>query len=348
MKVAIVGLPQSGKTTLFKALVGQEIPLSIEKENIADVKIFDPNIVLLSNVFKPKKTTFATMTFVDLPGIPSGIEQAKRRNEILSSIRQFDALITVVDNFSKDDVETDLKIFESDLILLDLDVVEKRLEKLKKEKLTPDKALEQKTLQKFKDALYNEVPLRNLDLTEEEKLSTKSFGLFTLKPTLFVININEEKIPKRSEIKENLRQKFNYKETEFAVIPVLLEEEISKLSNEDEKREFLNSYNLEKEAINEVLDLTIMNLLHLNVFYTVGEDEVRAWLFEEGLNAKKVAGKIHSDIERGFIAAEVISYEDFKSVNFSFKEAKAKGLLRIEGANYIVKNKEIVHFRFNV
>ncbi|BAL80495.1 DUF933 domain-containing protein [Caldisericum exile] len=346
MKVAITGLPQSGKTTLFKALVGKDFPVSFEKENISDVKVFDQNIIELSNVFKPKKTTFATVTFVDLPGIPSGVEQAKRRNEILSSIRQFDALITVIDAFTKDDFETDIKIFENDLILLDLDVVEKRLERLQKEKLTQDKVLEQKTLQKFKDALDSETPLRSLELTDEERLATKSFGLFTLKPTLYLINISEEKIPQRSKIEEALRKKFNYKNTEFAVIPVLLEKEISQLT-EDEKKEFLSSYNLEKEAINEVLELT-MKLLNLDVFYTVGEDEVRAWLFEKGLNAKKVAGKIHSDIERGFIAAEVISYEDFKSVNFSFKDAKSKGLLRIEGANYIVKDKEIVHFRFNV
>ena len=346
MKVAIIGLPQTGKTTLFKALAGGGAVTNVDKENISEIKIFDPNILELSNVFKPKKTTFATMTFVDLPGIPTGTEQTKRRNEILSSIRQFDALITVVDDFTKESVETDLKVFENDLILLDLDVVEKRLEKLKKEKGTPEKLLEQKTLEKFKEALDKEIPLRNLDLTEEEKLITKSFGLFTLKPTLYVVNISEEKIPQRYHIKESLKQKFNYKETAFAVIPVLLEEEIAELS-EAEKKEFLSSYNLEKEAINEVVEETL-NLLKLNVFYTVGEDEVRAWLFERGLNAKKVAGVIHSDIERGFIAAEVISYEDFKSVNFSFKDAKAKGLLRIEGANYIVKDKEIVHFRFNI
>lgn len=346
MKVAIIGLPQTGKTTLFKALAGKDTPISVDKENISEIKIFDPNIVELSSFFKPKKTTFATMTFVDLPGIPSGVDQTKRRNEILSSIRQFDTLITVIDDFTKDDVETDLKVFENDLILLDLDVVEKRLEKLSKEKLTPEKTLEQKTLQKFKEALDKEIPLRSLDLTEEERLITKSFGLFTLKPTLYVININEEKIVNREKIRQDLKQKFNFKDTEFAVIPVLLESEIAELSKE-EKEEFLRSYNLEKEAINEVIDLT-MKLLNLSVFYTVGEDEVRAWLFENGLNAKKVAGKIHSDIERGFIAAEVISYDDFKGVNFSFKDAKAKGLLRIEGANYIVKDKEIVHFRFNV
>lgn len=346
MKVAIIGLPQTGKTTLFKALAGSGAVTNVDKENISEIKIFDPNILELSNVFKPKKTTFATMTFVDLPGIPTGTEQTKRRNEILSSIRQFDALITVLDDFTKESVETDLKVFENDLILLDLDVVEKRLEKLKKEKGTPEKLLEQKTLEKFKEALDNEIPLRNLDLTEEEKLITKSFGLFTLKPTLYVVNISEEKIPQRTYIKESLKQKFNYKDTAFAVIPVLLEEEIAELSDA-EKKEFLSSYNLEKEAINEVVEETL-NLLKLNVFYTVGEDEVRAWLFERGLNAKKVAGVIHSDIERGFIAAEVISYEDFKGVSFSFKDAKAKGLLRIEGANYIVKDKEIVHFRFNV
>ena len=346
MKVAITGLPQTGKTTLFKALAGIEVPINVEKENISEIKIFDPHIVELSHVFKPKKTTFAGMTFVDLPGIPTGIEQAKRRNEILSSIRQFDTLVTVLDNFTKDDVETDLKVFESDLILLDLDVVEKRLEKLKKEKETAEKISEQKTLEKFKDALDKEIPLRNLELTEEEKLITKSFGLFTLKPTLYVINISEEKIPERDKIKETLKQKFHYKDTAFVVIPVKLEAEIAELG-EDEKKEFLSSYNLEKEAINEVTEETL-NLLNLNVFYTVGEDEVRAWLFERGLNAKKVAKIIHSDIERGFIAAEVISYEDLRSVNFSFKDAKAKGLLRIEGANYIVKDKEIVHFRFNV
>ena len=345
MKVAIIGLPQTGKTTLFKALAG-EIPSTKGNENISEVKIFDQNILELSKAFNPKKTTFATINLVDLPGIPSGPESIKRRNEVLSQIRQFDTLITVIDAFTKDNFETEIKVFENDLILLDLDVVEKRLERLTKEKQTPEKAMEQKVLSKFEEALNKEIPLRNIEMNDEEKLLVKSFGLFTLKPMLYVINISEDKIPQKEDITNRARTTFNFKNTQFSAIPVALEYEISKLSDA-EKAEFLQTYNLEKEAINEVIDLT-MQLMNLSVFYTVGEDEVRAWLFEKGSPAKKVAGVIHSDIERGFIAAEVISYDEFKNLNFSFKEAKAKGLLRIEGANYIVKDKEIVHFRFNI
>ncbi len=346
MKIAIIGPQQTGKTTLLKALSKDEGSVSFEKENIKDVKIFDKNVLELSSHFNPKKTTFATLTFVDVPGIPTGFDEKKRRNELLSNIRQFDALIVVLDAFSKEDFLTDIKLFDGDLILFDLDVVEKRLEKLTKEKLTPEKALEQKTLLKFKDSLDKEIPLRNLELTNEEKLITKSFGLFTIKPTLYVMNIDEDKVKNSEEMVKTAKEHLNFKNTEFVCLPVLLLYELEQLSDE-EKQEFLNTYNLKQDAVSEVVEHAL-KLLDLNVFYTVGEDEVRAWLFERGLNAKRVAGKIHSDIERGFIAAEVISYEDFKSVNFSFKDAKANGLLRIEGANYIVQDKEIVHFRFNV
>jgi len=346
MKIAIIGPQQTGKTTLLKALSKDEGSVSFEKENIKDVKIFDKNVLELSSHFNPKKTTFATLTFVDVPGIPTGFDEKKRRNELLSNIRQFDALIVVLDAFSKEDFLTDIKLFDGDLILFDLDVVEKRLEKLTKEKLTPEKALEQKTLLKFKDSLDKEIPLRNLELTNEEKLITKSFGLFTIKPTLYVMNIDEDKVKNSEEMVKTAKEHLNFKNTEFVCLPVLLLYELEQLSDE-EKQEFLNTYNLKQDAVSEVVEHAL-KLLDLNVFYTVGEDEVRAWLFERGLNAKRVAGKIHSDIERGFIAAEVISYEDFKSVNFSFKDARANGLLRIEGANYIVQDKEIVHFRFNV
>ncbi|MEF3245492.1 MAG: DUF933 domain-containing protein [Caldisericaceae bacterium] len=346
MKIAIIGPQQTGKTTLLKSLSKDESSVSFEKENIKDIKIYDKNVLELSSYFNPKKTTFATLTFVDVPGIPTGFDEKKRRNELLSSIRQFDALVVVLDAFSKEDFLTDIKLFDSDLILFDLDVVEKRLEKLAKEKFTPEKALEQKTLLKFKDSLDKEIPLRNLELTNEENLITKSFGLFTIKPTLYVMNIDEDKIKNSEEMVKTARENINFKNTEFVCLPILLLYELEQLSDE-EKQEFLNTYNLKQDAISEVVE-NALKLLDLNVFYTVGEDEVRAWLFERGLNAKRVAGKIHSDIERGFIAAEVISYKDFKSVNFSFKEAKANGLLRIEGANYIVQDKEIVHFRFNV
>lgn len=346
MKAGIVGLPSTGKTTLFKALISKELNIDYDKPNIGSVKVPDSNIDKLSDFFKPKKKTYAEITFVDIPGVPSGIENNKRRNEIFNNIRRVDALIEVVDAFTRDDIQAEIAIFDSDLILLDLDIVEKRLEKLKKEKLDPQKEFEKNVLEKCLKELNSESPLRNLELSKEEKHALSSFEFFTLKPIIYIINVNEEKLKNCAGILSNLKENIKSNNSMLLCMPLKLEEEISEL-NEDDKKVFLESYELQEPALPEVVDATL-KLLGLNVFYTVGEDEVRAWLFEKGLNARGTAGKVHSDIERGFIAAEVITYNDFESVGFSFKEAKAKGLLRIEGENYIVKDKEVVHFRFNV
>jgi GTP-binding protein YchF len=346
VKAGIVGLPSSGKTTLFEALVGANTNISFDKPNIGTTKVFDKNIVELAESFNPKKTTFAELTFVDIPGVPSGLENSKRRNEIFSSIKKVDVLIEVVNSFTRDDLETQISSFDSDLILMDLDVSEKRLGRIKREKLDPSKELEHKIIAKCLEELNEERPLRNLEFSEDDINAISSFEFFTLKPTLYILNIRDASIKSAKEIESGLSKKITFRKTLFLALPAGLEKELSDMKSE-EADEFLKSYGLELPALPEVVKKT-MELMNYNVFYTVGEDEVRSWLFEKGLNARRVAGKIHSDIERGFIAAEVISFEDFKSVKFSFKEAKEKGLLRIEGEKYDVKDKEVVHFRFNV
>lgn len=346
MKIGITGLPSSGKTTLFKALIGADIQTSFDKPNVGSVKVIDKELQKLSEIFHPKKTTPAEITFVDIPGIPVGYENKKRRNEIFSSIKKADALVEVVDVFSGvQDLEEAVKSFDSDLIIMDLDVVEKRLERLKKEKKSPKTEREKEILGKCKIVLENEKPLIDAGLSEDEILLLRSFEFFTLKPILYVLNIGDESIGERQILINKVRQIVS-KKFEIIAVPVSLEFELSELSEED-KREFLDSYGLEKPVLPEFIEASY-RLLGYITFYTVGEDEVKAWTIKKGTNARKAAGKIHSDIERGFIAAEVISYEDFAKADFSFKRAKENGLLRIEGENYIVNNKDIVHFRFNV
>ncbi len=346
MKIGITGLPSSGKTTLFKALVGSEVQVSFDKPNIGTVKVKDNNLDKLSEAFKPKKTTPAEITFVDIPGIPTGYENKKRRNEIFSSIKKADALVEVVDLFSGTlDMEDAIKGFDSDLIIMDLDVIEKRLERLKKEKKSAKTEREESVLTKCKKVLESEKPLVEAGLTDEESHLLRSFEFFTLKPVLYVLNISDYMIGKSSKLIENAR-KFVNANSDVIAVPVSLELELSELPEED-KKEFLSSYGLENTVLPEFVKASY-KLLGYITFYTVGEDEVKAWTIKKGTTARKAAGKIHSDIERGFIAAEVISYEDFEKTGFSFKVAKEKGLLRIEGENYTVNDKDIMHFRFNV
>jgi GTP-binding protein YchF len=347
MKVGIIGLPRTGKTTLFKALIKKEVPISFENPNVGSVKVIDYELDKLSSIFHPKKTIPAEISFVDIPGIPVGIENKRRRTEIYTSIKKVDALVEVVDDFSGlRDTESSIKEFDADLIIIDLDVVERRLERLRKEKRDAEKEREKTVLEKCFSILNSEKPLRDGKLSEEEKHVVKSFEFFTLKPVLYVINISDDKIGKRDEIREFLVKKFLGEHFIFIVMPVKLELELSELS-EDDKKEFLSSYGLEKQALPEFIDAAYL-LLNYETFYTVVNDEVKAWTITKGTNARSAAGKVHSDIERGFIAAEVISFEEFEKVGFSLKEAREKGILRIEGEHYIVKNKEVVHFRFNI
>ena len=346
MKIGITGLPSVGKTTLFRALIGEDFQVSFDKPNIGSVKVTDRELYKLSEIFNPKKTTPAEITFVDIPGIPTGLENKKRRNEIFSAIKKTDALVEVIDSFSgTNDIGDSIAAFDADLVIMDLDIVEKRIERLRKEKKDIKKERELLILERCKKTLEEERPLSEAGFTDEELNEIRSFEFFTLKPILYAINVSDALIKKIEEIRNSVKKNISNL-YDVIIVPAELELELSELSNE-EKKEFLSSYGLEKPILPEFIDASY-KLLGYETFYTVGEDEVKAWTIKKGTNARKAAGKIHSDIERGFIAAEVVSYKDFESVNFSFKDAKAKGVLRIEGENYVVQNKDIVHFRFNV
>ncbi len=346
MKIGISGLPSSGKTSLFKALVGSNVQVSFDKPNIGSVKIPDKELHELSETFNPKKTTQAEITFVDIPGIPVGPENKKRRNEIFSAIRKSDALVEVINAFSESNsIEGSISSFDADLLIMDLDVVEKRLERLKKEKKDLKKERELAILNRCKETLEQEKPLSDIKFSKEDLSTIRSFEFFTLKPILYVINISDSGIDEINNIKNKIKN-IVPKSSDVIVVPIELELELSELSTE-EKAEFLSSYGLSGPMLPAFIDASYL-LLGYETFYTVGKDEVKSWTITKGLNARKAAGKIHSDIERGFIAAEVISFADFKNIGFSFKDAKTKGVLRIEGENYIVKNKDIIQFRFNV
>jgi GTP-binding protein YchF len=313
MKVGIIGLPRTGKTTLFKALIKKEVPISFENPNVGSVKVIDYELDKLSSIFHPKKTIPAEISFVDIPGIPVGIENKRRRTEIYTSIKKVDALVEVVDDFSGlRDTESSIKEFDADLIIIDLDVVERRLERLRKEKRDAEKEREKTVLEKCFSILNSEKPLRDGKLSEEEKHVVKSFEFFTLKPVLYVINISDDKIGKRDEIREFLVKKFLGEHFIFIVMPVKLELELSELS-EDDKKEFLSSYGLEKQALPEFIDAAYL-LLNYETFYTVVNDEVKAWTITKGTNARSAAGNVHSDIERGFMPGKKASSELRESI----------------------------------
>ncbi|MCX6097566.1 MAG: DUF933 domain-containing protein [Caldiserica bacterium] len=350
MKIGIIGLPQTGKTTLFGALTRGTTQVSQSKTNLAAVGVADADLDYLADVFKPKKTTPASVEFADVPGIPSGQENASRRNELLKDAKNVDALVEVFDAFTqapsavglKDEIES----LELDLALVDLEIVEHRLERMKKEKMTPPLERERDLLSSSHSCLSGGKALRSLGLTDEDKGLLTSYAFITLKPVMYAINITMTDETTAGNLEAALNASVDQVDATVMVLDGKLEREIAELPD-IEQLEFLQEFGLSGSAIDTFIGRAY-RLLKLETFYTAGEDECKAWVIEAGTRARGAAGKIHTDIARGFIAAEVISLDDFRKADNSFKVAKEKGLLRIEGENYIVKNKEITHFRFNV
>lgn len=350
MKIGIIGLPQTGKTTLFGALTRGTTQVSQSKTNLAAVGVADADLDYLANVFKPKKTTPASVEFADVPGIPSGQENASRRNELLKDVKNVDALVEVVDAFTQAPSATSLRNqienFELDLALVDLEIVEHRLERMKKEKMTTLLERERDLLSSAQLCLSGGKGLRSLGLSDEDKSVLTSYAFITLKPVMHVINITMIDETVARNLETSLATAAGQVDATVMVLDAKLEREIAELPAA-EQLEFLQEFGLSGSVIDTFIGRAYQ-LLRLETFYTAGEDECKAWVIEAGTRARGAAGKIHSDIARGFIAAEVISLDDFRKADNSFKVAKEKGLLRIEGENYIVKNKEITHFRFNV
>jgi GTP-binding protein YchF len=369
LKVAIIGLSNSGKTTVFNALTGQSLetaiyPTTSGEPNLGVVKVPDTRLDRLSEIYKPKKTTHATVEYIDYIGITKGDVQQNRK--VFDLIKGVDAIVHVVRAFKDEAVLhpmnlinplQDIETVELELIFGDFELVGKRLKKMEetsKKGKKPDEA-EKKLILKCKDALEKEIPLRSVDFTGEEKNAMRHLQFISIKPEVLMLNIGEDDLNtgKSRDLQTSVEKWFENKYKDVSLIarcPVLplcgkIEMEIARLSPGD-ARLFLDDLKIKEPALIKLIHVCYDMLGFISFFTYVG-DEVKAWTIPKGTNALKAAGKIHSDIERGFIKAEVVSFDDFLSSG-SIHAAKEKGVLRLEGKTYEVKDGDIINFRFNV
>lgn len=361
MKTAIIGLANSGKTTIFNALTGLNLEVTNYPTQSGDshtgvVRVPDERLTRLSEIFNPKKFTQATVEYIDYLGLTKGDMEQNRK--VFDLIRDADAIVHVVRGFEDEtivhpmgsvDPRRDAETVEMEMIFGDLELVDKRLERMEQgaqRGKKPDEA-EQKLLLKCKEALEREVALRDLDFTLDEQKAMRSLQFMSIKPQLVVLNIAEEEMnsPATTDATAELRGFFAGRQVRVLNLCGKIEMEIAQLSP-DEADVFLDDLGITEPALNKLIHLSY-ELLGLISFLTAGEDEVRAWTIRKGTDAQRAAGKIHSDIERGFIRAEVVAYDDFIT-HGSMAGAKDKGLVRLEGKTYEVKDGDIINFRFNV
>lgn len=356
MRLGIIGLPQTGKTTLFNALTRGNQPTGAASGKIevhtAVVDVPDTRVDKLSAMFNPKKTVYTKVTYVDIAGLDGSAGKNGISGALLNQLTQMDGFIHVVRVFEDDNVphvrETvdplrDIQAMDTELVLNDLISVERKLERLAEEKKKGagrDKAVVEREIvlfTRFHEALANETPLRDIEVNGEENKMLSGFGFLSQKPMLIVLNLSEgQKAPEID---------YTHKNSKLVALQGKLEADIAQLAPEEAVL-FLAEYNIEEPSLNRMIRLSY-DLLGLQSFFTAGADECRAWTVHRGSTAPEAAGEIHSDLQKGFIRAEVISYDNLMALG-GLTEAKAKGKLRLEGKEYIVKDGDVLNIRFNL
>ncbi len=363
MKLGIVGLPNVGKSTLFNSITkaGAECanyPFCTIEPNVGVVPVPDERLDALAKMYNPEKVTHAVIEFVDIAGLVKGASKGEGLgNKFLSHIRETDAICEVVRCFNDSNIVhvdgsidpvRDIETINLELIFADIETVNKRLDKARKN-LKASKSYQEEVdlLERIKESLENGISARALEFNEDEQKLVKDMFLLTTKPILYIANISEEQIENAENDEMVLKVKEYAAKENAEVIPlcVKIEEELSGLDDND-KREMLEAMGLEESGLDKVIKKSY-DLLGLMSFLTAGEPEVRAWTIKKGTKAPQAAGKIHSDIERGFIKAEVISFNDLMECG-SMVTAKEKGLVRQEGKEYVMQDGDIVLFKFNV
>ncbi|MBI3962943.1 MAG: redox-regulated ATPase YchF [Deinococcus sp.] len=361
MKAGLVGFPQVGKTTIFNLLTGARAETSRyssshDKFNVGVARVPDARLDYLAQQYQRRKTTYATVEYLDIPGVKHGEAKAEAQ---LAQVRQADTLVQVVRAFRDDEIihayetldpKRDVAAFEVELILSDLVQVDTRLRRLEKElkvKRSPELEHEQVVLELARAHLEKERPLRELELSEDQRTRIRGFGFLSEKPILTVVNLGEEDLERLEQVAQDYRLDFVQTRPQSRLTAVCgkIEQEISQLSREDAQA-FIVDLGLKEFALDRLIHATY-ELLGLISFFTIGEDELRAWTIRRGTKAHQAAGAVHSDMERGFIRAEVVANDDYVRYG-GMAGAREKGHFRLEGKEYLVQDGDIIHYRFNV
>ena len=363
LTAGIVGLPNVGKSTLFNAItkagaLAANYPFATIDPNVGIVEVPDSRLFKLEEMVQPKKTIPTTFEFTDIAGIVKGASKGEGLgNKFLSHIREVDAICQVVRAFDDENVThvsgrvnplDDIEVINMELVLADLESVDKRLPKIEKMARQKDKTaeMELRILTRIKEALEDGKPVRSIDFNEDDQKWVNQAQLLTSKKMLYIANVGEDEIGDEDNDKVKAIREYAEKEdSEVIVISAKIEEEIATLDDED-KEMFLEDLGIEEPGLDRLIRTTY-DLLGLSTYFTAGVQEVRAWTFRQGMTAPQCAGIIHTEFERGFIRAEVTSYEDYVE-HGGENGAKEAGKQRLEGKEYIMKDGDIVHFRFNV